>query len=96
MHTHIYLLLASLAAQLGMTNPLPDKHTPDPYVCTRDTGVYDVCDTEHSYIKCRGHDAILVVDCKTDPSHYCHIVKGRGHCNGRTPPPMPYGYNSTT
>ncbi|KAI3335975.1 hypothetical protein F4824DRAFT_137491 [Ustulina deusta] len=79
------LLLASLAV-LGKSTALPDRHLTNTAICKRPKGIYDVCDTERSFIRCNGHDALLITDCILDDSTYCRIVNGRGRCDGATPP----------
>ncbi|KAI1367910.1 hypothetical protein F5Y08DRAFT_31987 [Xylaria arbuscula] len=74
------LLLASLA-MLSASTALPN-----PEICPRQDGVYDVCDTNYSFIRCNGHETTLIADCRAGPSTYCHIVNDRGFCNGTAPP----------
>ncbi|KAI0451619.1 hypothetical protein F5B21DRAFT_507101 [Xylaria acuta] len=81
------LLAISLAA-LGTSTALPARRNSNPAICLRSRGVYDICDTEHSFIRCDGHEAILITDCRLDPSSYCQVVNGRGRCDGETPPDL--------
>ncbi|KAH9905401.1 hypothetical protein F4778DRAFT_779742 [Xylariomycetidae sp. FL2044] len=68
----------------SLAAPEYDKHKGGN--CARNAGVYDVCDTTHSYLRCRGLRAMMVVDCKRTAENYCEIVNDRGNCNGRRPP----------
>ncbi|KAJ2990193.1 hypothetical protein NUW58_g3076 [Xylaria curta] len=81
------LLVAALSA-FGTSSPVPDRRSAAPSICVSGGGVYDVCDTAHSFIRCSGHDALLIADCMEDKSSYCQIVNGRGHCNGTAPPDL--------
>lgn len=82
------LLLASLAA-LGASTALPeDTSIYYPTICKKAQGIYDVCDTQHSYLRCHGHDVMLAVDCKQTSSTYCHVVNSRGYCDSTTPPDL--------
>ncbi|KAI1754010.1 hypothetical protein F4782DRAFT_494727 [Xylaria castorea] len=81
------LLAISLAA-LATSTALPARRSSNPAICLRAKGVYDICDTEHSFVRCSGHEAILIADCKLDPSSYCQVVDGRGSCNGETAPDL--------
>ncbi|KAI1198014.1 hypothetical protein F5X97DRAFT_343108 [Nemania serpens] len=84
------LLLASLAALATSATALPEGISSIyyPSMCKKGAGIYDVCDTEHSYLRCRGHDAMLIVDCKVGNSSYCRILEGRGGCDGTSPPDL--------
>ncbi|RWA13200.1 hypothetical protein EKO27_g1905 [Xylaria grammica] len=82
------LLLASLAA-LRTSTALPSRQLSNPALCVRPEGIYDVCDTEHSFVRCSGHDALLITDCKLDNTTYCQVTNDRGSCNGTSPPPFP-------
>ncbi|KAI0861740.1 hypothetical protein F4860DRAFT_513534 [Xylaria cubensis] len=81
------LLAISLAA-LAISTALPARRSPNPAACRHPQGVYDICDTEHSFVRCNGHEAILVADCKLDASSYCQVVDGRGRCDGETAPDL--------
>ncbi|KAI0478124.1 hypothetical protein F4859DRAFT_513706 [Xylaria cf. heliscus] len=82
-------LLAIPLATLATSTLLPEtRRISNPAICPRPRGVYDICDTEHSFIRCHGHDAILVTDCRPDPSSYCQVVDNRGRCDGVTPPDL--------
>ncbi|KAI1111843.1 hypothetical protein F5Y14DRAFT_453700 [Nemania sp. NC0429] len=88
------LLLASLAA-LGTSSVVPeDSSIFYPHICKKATGVYDTCDSQHSYFRCNGHNALLVVDCRVGNNTYCRIVNGRGSCDGTTPPDLSFGSNN--
>ncbi|KAI1423355.1 hypothetical protein F5Y12DRAFT_716426 [Xylaria sp. FL1777] len=89
------LLLVSLAV-LGPSTALPESHLTNPGICKRAKGVYDVCDTEHSFIRCNGHDALLITDCIIGNSTYCRIDNGRGHCDGAAPPDLGGGGGGST
>ncbi|KAI1161149.1 hypothetical protein F5B18DRAFT_653962 [Nemania serpens] len=80
------LLFASLAA-LGASTALPkSSSTYWPSMCNKAKGLYDVCDTNHSYIRCHGHDALAEVDCRLDNTTYCRVVNDHGTCRGTSPP----------
>ncbi|KAI1304815.1 hypothetical protein F5Y03DRAFT_395338 [Xylaria venustula] len=81
------LLIASLAA-LGASTALPKNDLSNPGICVHAYGVYDVCDTEHSFIRCNGHEALLITDCMTGSATYCRIVNCRGRCDGATAPEL--------
>ncbi|TRX89362.1 hypothetical protein FHL15_009799 [Xylaria flabelliformis] len=81
------LLAISLAA-LATSTALPARRSPNPATCRHPKGVYDICDTEHSFVRCNGHEAILVADCKLDASSYCRVVDGRARCDGETAPDL--------
>ncbi|KAI2626245.1 hypothetical protein GGS21DRAFT_279855 [Xylaria nigripes] len=84
---HQVLFLAYLAA-LGTCTTPSNHRSQDPDICAQSEGIYDICDTPYSFIRCDGHDAILVQDCRQSPSTYCRIVDDKGHCDGKTPPDM--------
>ncbi|KAH8165635.1 hypothetical protein CIB48_g2602 [Xylaria polymorpha] len=81
------LLAISLAA-LATSTALPARRSSNPSICQHAGGVYDVCDTAHSFIRCHGHEAILITDCKLDALSYCQVVNGRGRCDGAAPPDL--------
>ncbi|KAI0398995.1 hypothetical protein F4802DRAFT_603419 [Xylaria palmicola] len=81
------LLVTALAAT-GTPMALPGRHDFNPGFCVHARGVYDVCDTEHSFIRCDGHQTLLIADCKLDASSYCQVVDGRARCDGTTPPDL--------
>ncbi|KAJ8131864.1 hypothetical protein O1611_g1764 [Lasiodiplodia mahajangana] len=84
----VQALVATFLATLGTSAVLPDDGNTNPAFCTQATGIYDVCDTPHSFIRCNGHETVLLADCRLDSSSYCHIVNGRGRCDGTTPPDL--------
>ncbi|KAK5635322.1 hypothetical protein RRF57_011034 [Xylaria bambusicola] len=97
----IQTFLLPCLAMLGIATALPDSYKLNPSICARPTGVYDVCDTKHSFIRCNGHNALLVTDCIASNSTYCRIVNGRGSCDGSSPPDLggetpPCGTDSST
>ncbi|RYC65947.1 hypothetical protein CHU98_g218 [Xylaria longipes] len=82
-------LLAIPLAALATSTVLPvARRSLNPAICLRAKGVYDICDTEHSFIRCDGHEAILITDCRLDASSYCQVINGRGRCDGETPPDL--------
>ncbi|KAI0426851.1 hypothetical protein F5Y09DRAFT_350860 [Xylaria sp. FL1042] len=88
MKTLALLLLLSSLAGLGKPTALPETYLSNPSICMKSQGVYDVCDTEHSFIRCNGHEALLVTDCIIGNSTYCRIVDSRGRCDGASPPKL--------
>ncbi|KAI0440512.1 hypothetical protein F4803DRAFT_552992 [Xylaria telfairii] len=84
----IQALLAIPLATLAASTALPARRSSNPSVCLHARGIYDVCDTQHSFVRCNGHEAILVADCKLDASSYCQIINGKGRCDGAAPPDL--------
>ncbi|GAP87699.1 hypothetical protein SAMD00023353_2800220 [Rosellinia necatrix] len=87
MFRQLFVLLTLVT--LGITTPI-GLNTPRAAasMCLREIGVYDVCDTLHSFTRCRGNRPMMVFDCKHDPAHYCSIQDDKGSCSGLLPPPM--------
>ncbi|KAH8167983.1 hypothetical protein CIB48_g210 [Xylaria polymorpha] len=84
-----FLLLAFLAlVGLGVGTPVGLNHPRAFTMCPREYGVYDVCDTMHSFLRCRGTRPMMVFDCAQEPDHYCLIQNDKGSCSGLLPPPM--------
>ncbi|KAI0802161.1 hypothetical protein GGR55DRAFT_461397 [Xylaria sp. FL0064] len=95
MKTPALLLILGSLASLGKPTALLTSDLANPSICKQPQGVYDVCDTEYSFMRCNGHDALLATDCIVGDSTYCRIVAGRGRCDAATPPklgggPVPY------
>ncbi|KAI1144821.1 hypothetical protein F4825DRAFT_304217 [Nemania diffusa] len=81
------LILVFLAA-VGTSALLSNVHSLNPAICKRARGTYDVCDTLHSFVRCRGHEAILITDCRLSTSTYCQVINGRGRCDGTSAPDL--------
>ncbi|KAI3337225.1 hypothetical protein HD806DRAFT_528798 [Xylariaceae sp. AK1471] len=76
---HQFLIFLALVA-LGISTPVGlDRRAAT--ICPREEGVYDVCDTVHSFLRCRGSQAMMAFDCAQSPEHYCQILNDRGSCN---------------
>ncbi|KAI0388632.1 hypothetical protein F5Y17DRAFT_474346 [Xylariaceae sp. FL0594] len=107
LHHHLFLLLFTLFIAVEsspISHNIPegegDRVLATPPVtraalCHRPEGIYDVCDTLHSYLRCRGTRPMTAFDCaatmdpaEPDPGHghYCQILDDRGSCTGRSPP----------
>ncbi|KAI1743911.1 hypothetical protein F4680DRAFT_407913 [Xylaria scruposa] len=83
------ILLAFLALiTLGIGTPVGLNHPRAATICPRETGIYDVCDTLHSFLRCRGTWPMMAFDCAHEPDHYCLIQNDKGSCSGLRPPPM--------
>lgn len=82
-----FLVLLALAA-LGVGTPVGLNNARAAAMCAREIGIYDVCDTMHSYTRCRGSRPMMVFDCVHSPDHYCLIQNDKGSCSGLRPPPM--------
>ncbi|KAI0100553.1 hypothetical protein GGR51DRAFT_564088 [Nemania sp. FL0031] len=84
----VQALIFSLIVTLGTSAVLSNNGEPNLALCKQATGIYDVCDTLHSFVRCNGYEVILAADCTLSNSSYCHIVHGRGGCDGTTPPDL--------
>ncbi|KAI1130788.1 hypothetical protein F5Y10DRAFT_262732 [Nemania abortiva] len=85
----VQAVILALLAALGTPTVLSTDNSPNPAICRRAKGIYDVCDTLHSFARCKGHNVMLIADCKLGKSNYCRIVHDRGSCDGTTPPKLP-------
>lgn len=83
---HHFLVVLVLVA-LGISTPI-GLTDPRAAMCLREVGIYDVCDTLHSFLRCKGRLPMMSVDCAQEPNHYCLILNDRGSCTGLNPPPM--------
>ncbi|KAI1306385.1 hypothetical protein F5Y03DRAFT_354611 [Xylaria venustula] len=84
---HRALVFLALVA-LSVGTPIGQKSPRSASVCVRQTGIYDVCDTLHSFLRCRGYKPTMAFDCTHAPDHYCIIQNDKGSCNGLLPPPL--------
>ncbi|KAI0879167.1 hypothetical protein GGS24DRAFT_230960 [Hypoxylon argillaceum] len=84
---HQFLVLLALVA-LSISTPVGLNSRKAANICPRENGIYDVCDTVHSFLRCRGDRPMMVFDCSHEPNHYCLIQNDKGSCNGLRPPPM--------
>ncbi|KAI1187067.1 hypothetical protein F5B17DRAFT_336339 [Nemania serpens] len=89
MFRHFVVVVLVLVA-LGISTPvgLSDPRAAAMSTCLREAGIYDVCDTIYSYLRCKGRSPMMSVDCAQEPGHYCLIKNDRGSCTGLSPPPM--------
>ncbi|KAK5629521.1 hypothetical protein RRF57_005236 [Xylaria bambusicola] len=76
------LVALSISTPIGLTSSRAVSG------CARETGIYDVCDTLHSFLRCRGLRPMMAFDCAHAPDHYCLIQNDKGSCNGLRPPPL--------
>ncbi|GAW21710.1 hypothetical protein ANO14919_112340 [Xylariales sp. No.14919] len=83
----VLLVFLALVA-LGISTPIDLKNPRATNICPRETGIYDVCDTLHSFLRCRGNRPMMAFDCAHAPDHYCIIQDDKGSCNGLLPPPL--------
>ncbi|KAI1421663.1 hypothetical protein F5Y12DRAFT_688341 [Xylaria sp. FL1777] len=86
MFRHVLVFLALVA--LSISTPIGLKNQRAISICARETGIYDVCDTLHSFLRCRGSRPMMAFDCAQSPDHYCLIQNDKGSCNGLLPPPL--------
>ncbi|KAI1817851.1 hypothetical protein GGS20DRAFT_582108 [Poronia punctata] len=73
MHTPKTIIFILSLAALG-------KPSPDPTICKRAHGKYDVCDTSYSYVTCNGHEAVSAYDCIQSSDTFCRVVEDKGKC----------------
>ncbi|KAI0400352.1 hypothetical protein F4802DRAFT_498149 [Xylaria palmicola] len=91
MFRQLVVFLALVTLGIGAPAGVGSRPRPRPRAantCTREEGVYDVCDTMHSFLRCRGNRPTMVFDCAHSPDHYCLIQNDKGSCMGLRPPPM--------
>ncbi|KAI0430345.1 hypothetical protein F5Y09DRAFT_307879 [Xylaria sp. FL1042] len=86
MFYRVLIFLALIA--LSVSTPIGLKNHRAATICAREIGIYDVCDTLHSFLRCRGTRPMMAFDCAHAPDHYCLIQNDRGSCNGLLPPPL--------
>ncbi|KAI8952406.1 hypothetical protein F4801DRAFT_541431 [Xylaria longipes] len=85
---HQYLIAFLGLIALGVGTPVGLNHPRATTICAREEGIYDVCDTMFSFLRCRGNRPMMAFDCAQEPDHYCLVQNDKGSCNGLRPPPM--------
>ncbi|KAI0204916.1 hypothetical protein F4808DRAFT_315055 [Astrocystis sublimbata] len=90
MRMQAVLALPLVALPMSSALPAQDsaRRSMSPAICRRSEGLYDICDTDHSYVRCRGHEAVLIADCKIAANTFCQVVNGRGSCDAQSPPSL--------
>ncbi|KAI1171566.1 hypothetical protein F4777DRAFT_564951 [Nemania sp. FL0916] len=87
---------AFLIASLAVLGASADGQSPNPAICVQAKGVYDVCDTDWSFVRCHGHEAMLIKDCRVTESTYCRVTHGKGRCDSLTPPDLHHHHHNQT
>ncbi|KAI3343764.1 hypothetical protein F4824DRAFT_20494 [Ustulina deusta] len=82
------LLVFLALVALSISTPIGLNNARAASVCARENGIYDVCDTLHSFLRCRGTRPMMAFDCAHAPDHYCLIEDDKGSCNGLLPPAL--------